>query len=247
MKRNGLLAIILARGGSKGIPRKNILSVAGKPLLAWTILAAQAAEKIDRVVVSTEDKEITQVARGYGAEVPFIRPQELAEDDTPDLPVFMHILEKLKEHEGYEPHLVVQLWATSPYRKPGDIDKAIELLESDPLADSVRSVTRAAQTPFKMWRRDKGKYLAPIMRSEFPELYEQNEPHSLPRQTLPEILTQTGYVNVVRTNVILSGSMYGKNIMPFFHDPETYTEVDSQKDFAHTEHVLRTTQGIPEI
>ena len=247
MGKNGTLALILARGGSKGVPRKNILEVAGKPLIAWTILAAKAAQKIDRVIVSTEDEEIAKVSKAYGAEVPFMRPSELAEDMTPDLPVFIHTLNELRVRESYEPPLVVQLWATSPYRKPEDIDTAIQLLEADPKADSVRSVTIASQTPFKMWRRDKDAYLSPIMRSEFPELYEKNEPHALPRQMLPEILTQTGYVNVVRADVILSGSMYGKHVLPFYHDPDTYTEVDSPKDLTHTEHVLRTAQGAPRV
>ncbi len=242
METKKILAIILARGGSKSIPKKNIISVAGKPLIAWTIESARESKKIQRVVVSTDTEEIAAVARDYGADVPFLRPAELAEDHTPDLPAFQHALAWLKEHEHYEPDIVVQLWATSPYRRAGDIDRAIMLLENDSKADSVRSVTQPSQPPFKMWRRDTGPYLSPIMQKEFPEAYIGQEPHSLPRQVLPDVVVQTGYINVIRPRVILSGSMYGTNVIPFYHDPDTYTEVDSYKDLAHTEFVLKKTR-----
>lgn len=243
METEKVLALILARGGSRSIPKKNIHPVAGKPLIAWVIEAARASEKITRIIVSTDSEEIARVAREAGAEVPFVRPAGLAEDDTPDLPVFQHTLSWLKSHEDYEPDIVIQLWATSPYHKKGDIDAAISLLEENKDADSVRSVTRPPLPPFKMWRRDAGKFLLPIMKKEFPEAYRDGaEPHSMPRQSLPETLAQTGYVNVIRPHVIMEGSMYGKNILPFYHDPETYTEVDSYKDLAHTEYVLTHAQ-----
>lgn len=236
MRRNGIVAIILARGGSKGVPMKNILSVAGKPLIAWTIEAARASKRISRIIVSTDSEEIATVAKEYGTEV-LKRPSALAQDSVPDLPAFQHVLASLKA-EDYEPNLVVQLWATSPYRKAGDIDAAIALLEADEQADSVRSVTTPSQTPFKMWRRE-GRYLSPILQREFPDAYAGKEPHSMPRQTLPETLVQTGYVNVVRPHVILNGSMYGARVLPFFHPADTYTELDSYKDLAHTEYVLK--------
>jgi CMP-N-acetylneuraminic acid synthetase len=235
-----VLALIPARGGSKGIPRKNIYKMVGKPLVAWTIESARNAKLIDRVIVSTDDEEIAEVARKFGAETPFMRPKELAEDDTPDLPVFQHALKWLKENEGYEPDVVVQLWATSPYREAKHIDEAVELLlKSGKSADSVRSVTHPSQTPFKMWRRDDGAHLKPILEKTYPDTYKDREPHAQPRQLLPEVLVQTGYVSVIWPEIIKKGSMHGRNIIPFFHDPELYTEFDSQKDIAHTEHVLR--------
>ncbi|KKW19675.1 MAG: hypothetical protein UY63_C0008G0035 [Parcubacteria group bacterium GW2011_GWA2_51_10] len=191
-----------------------------------------------QAVVTRTGHSAAAVAKQFGAEVPFMRPSELAKDETPDLPVFQHALQWLKENERYEPDIVVQLWATSPYRKAGDIDKAIALLSENDDADSVRSVTVPALTPFKMWRRDKGKFLTPLLQKEFPEIYERLEPHSMPRQILPDVVAQTGYVNVIRPNVILHGSMYGSRVLPFYHDPETYTEVDTLKDLAHTEHML---------
>jgi N-acylneuraminate cytidylyltransferase len=233
-----ILAIIPARGGSKTIPRKNILPILGKPLIGYSIEAAKNAVLVTRAIVSTDDDEIASVARQFGAEV-LKRPAELSEDSVPDLPVFEHALSLLKESEGYEPSIVVHLWPTSPYRKDGDIDAAIQLLIEDPEADSVRSVTMPSQTPFKMWRRDKGVYLAPILKKEYPELYERSEPHTLPRQTLPEIVVQTGYVAAMRSSTITEKhSMSGTTIIPFFHDPDTYTELDSLKDLSHTEYVL---------
>lgn len=235
-----ILAIIPARGGSKSIPKKNIYPILGKPMIAYSIESALKSKYISRIVVTTDAEDIATIAKEYGAEVPFMRPKELAEDHTPDLPVFQHTLTWLKENEGYTPDIVVHLWPTSPYRKKGDIDKAIDILMKNPDADCVRSVTIPAETPFKMWRRDKGQYLAPLLKKEYAGYYLHNkEPHALPRQILPETVMQTGYLSVIRPCVILmQNSMQGKKIIPFFHDPETYTEADSYKDLKHTEYIL---------
>ena len=114
--RAKVLVIVPARGGSKSIPRKNIRRFAGHPLLAYSIAAGRQAESVGRVLVSTDDAEIVEVARRFGAEAPFLRPAELAGDDTPDLPVFEHALEWLRREEGYQPEVVVQLRPTSPVR-----------------------------------------------------------------------------------------------------------------------------------
>jgi len=137
-----ILALIPARGGSKGVPRKNIKPFCGKPLIAWTIEEAKKSAHITRIVVSTDDEEIAQVAKEYGADVPFMRPREIARDDTPDLPVFMHALRTLAQ-ERYEPRLVVHLRATGPLRVASDIDRGIALMLAHPEADSVRAVTKA--------------------------------------------------------------------------------------------------------
>ncbi len=239
-----ILAIIPARGGSKSIPRKNILPVLGKPLVSYSIESALRADRITRTIVSTDDDEIARVARSAGAEVPFIRPKDIAGETTPDLPVFQHALSWLEEHERYSPDLVVHLWPTSPYRRDGDIDLAIELLEKNPDATCVRSVTIPSQTPFKMWRRDQGVYLSPILVHDYPDEYHGGKrPYEQPRQSLSEVVVQTGYVAVIRPQTILTGSMMGDRILPYFHEPESYTELDSLKDLAHTEHVLRMHLG----
>lgn len=147
-----VLAIIPARGGSKSIPRKNIRPFAGHPLIAYSIAAGLAAETVNRVVVSTDDEQIAAISRRYGAETPFMRPEEFSQDDTPDLPVFQHALRWLRENEGYRPEMIVQLRPTSPLRRVRHIDQAVHRLLDRPEANAVRTVCVPFQNPFKMWQ-----------------------------------------------------------------------------------------------
>ncbi|MBI1855503.1 MAG: acylneuraminate cytidylyltransferase family protein, partial [Chloroflexi bacterium] len=123
-----ILALIPARGGSKGIPRKNIRSFAGYPLIAWSIAAAKQSGLVTRIIVSTDDDEIAAVAREWGAETPFMRPTELAQDKTLDLPVFEHALKWLAENENYKPDVLIQLRPTSPIRPRDLVDDAVRIL-----------------------------------------------------------------------------------------------------------------------
>lgn len=136
-----ILAIIPARGGSKSIPRKNVLSLHGKPLIAWPIELAKSVEKIGRVVVTSDDDEIMSVASQCGAEVPFKRPMELSADDTPTLPVLRHCIAYLKEKEGYEPDIVLLLYATSPFLKKKRVEEALSYF-NDSRCNTVVSVTK---------------------------------------------------------------------------------------------------------
>ena len=128
VNRPEVLAIVQARGGSKGLPRKNLRLLRGHPLVAYSIASGLAARSITRVIMSTDDEEIAEVARQYGAEVPFMRPAELADDDTPDFPLFEHALAWLAEHEDYRPETVVQLRPTTPLRPRGMLDEAVRHL-----------------------------------------------------------------------------------------------------------------------
>lgn len=225
-----VLCLILARGGSKGIPRKNIRLLAGKPLIAYSIECAHDSALIRRVIVSTDDEEIAEVARQYGAEVPFMRPKELAEDLTPDLPVFQHALRWLKEEEGTMPDLVVDLRPTGPLRRTGTVDRAIRLILEHPEADSLRSVRWPSQTPYKMWRVSSEGYLEPLVSLDGFE-----EPYNMPRQILPEIFWQNGYIDVVRPRVILEENrMSGRKILPFVVE-EDYIEIDYEENFQKAE------------
>jgi CMP-N,N'-diacetyllegionaminic acid synthase len=145
------LALVVARGGSKSIPRKNLAPLAGKPLIAWTIEAALQCRVPLRVVVSTEDEEIARAATSFGAAIPFVRPAELAEDKTPTMPVVMHALECLEVDSGYVPERVLLLQPTSPLRTADDIDAAVELADKHD-ALSVVSVSRSYQHPHLMKR-----------------------------------------------------------------------------------------------
>ena len=141
---------------------------------------------------------------------PFIRPSELAQDLSPDIDVFRHVLEWLRDHESYVPDLVVHLRPTGPVRRVELIDEAIEAMLSHPEAHSLRSVTRPLQTPYKMWRIEDG-YLRPLL-----EVDNVKEPHCMPRQCLPQVYWQNGYVDIVRSRVILElGMMCGYKILPF--------------------------------
>lgn len=233
MKQPEVLALIPARGGSKSIPRKNLLRLAGVPLIGHAVAHARSSARITRIVVSTDDPEIADVARAAGAEVPFMRPSEYAQDDSPDLDVFRHALNWLRDHEGYACACVAHLRPTNPIRLGSRIDEAIDALLSDPDADSLRSVSVPPITPYKMWRRAAG-YMEPV--AALPGVA---EPHSQARQSLPEIYWQNGYVDVVRPHVILElGLMAGRRVIPFvMHEP--MHELDYPEAIAAAEAALR--------
>jgi len=162
MARPEILAIVPARGGSKSIPRKNLIPVGGKPLIVYSIEQARTSRLVTRTIVSTDDPEIADVARAYGGEVPFLRPAEYAQDMSPDIDVFRHALQWLLDHEGYRPELVVHLRPTGPVRRVELIDQAIALMLEHAEADALRSVSVPVQTPYKMWRIEDG-YLRPLV------------------------------------------------------------------------------------
>lgn len=210
MKQPDVMALIPARGGSKSVPRKNLLPVAGKPLIAYSIMHAQACPSITRIVVSTDDDEIAEVAKSFGAEVPFRRPAEAASDTATDFQVFQHALEWLAHHQRYVPELVVHLRPTGPVRETALIERAVQLMLQNPEADALRSVGPAEQTPYKMWRIE-GSYLRPLI-----ELPGFKEAHSMPRQKLPVAYWQNGYVDIVRPRTINElHSMVGQVVLPF--------------------------------
>jgi CMP-N,N'-diacetyllegionaminic acid synthase len=236
-----VLALIPARGGSKGLPRKNVLPLAGKPLIAYSILQAQQSRHISRVIVSTDDAEIASVAREWGAEVPFVRPAEFAGDFSPDIDVFRHALRWLAENQGYEPDLVVHLRPTGPARLVERIDEAVELLAAHPECDAVRSVSPALQTPFKMWFITPQGYLDPVRRVDG-----MKDCQSIPRQRLPAVYWQNGYVDVIRPRAVLEkDSMWGDSALPLVVD-EPMLEIDYPEDVPAVEEALRRLeQGLP--
>jgi N-acylneuraminate cytidylyltransferase len=226
------LALIPARGGSKGIPRKNIKPFAGYPLIAWSIAAAKQSSLVTRIIVSTDDEEIAAVAREWGAETPFLRPAELAQDRTPDLPVFEHALQWLKDMEGYFPEIVVQLRPTSPIRPRNLVDDAVRILLAHPDADCVRGVVPSAQNPFKMWRFDHpDQPMKPLL-----HLDGVAEPYNAPRQSLPPTYWQTGHIDAIRVSSILhKHSLTGDVIYPLLIDPRYTVDIDNLSDWARYE------------
>ncbi len=235
MGKPDILALIPARGGSKGIPRKNIRPFAGHPLIAYSIAAGLQAATALRVVVTTDDEEIAEVARSCGAETPFLRPAELAQDRTTDLPVFQHALNWLAEHEDYRPQVVVHLRPTTPIRPPDLVDRSVALLLAHPEADSVRGITPVHQTPFKMWLMDgEDKPLRPV--TSLPGI---DEPYNSPRQILPAAYTHTGLIDTIRPETILGlNSMSGRVILPILFDPIYDADLDTPQDWKRAEQRL---------
>jgi CMP-N,N'-diacetyllegionaminic acid synthase len=234
--RQEVLAIIPARGGSKGLPRKNVLPLAGHPLIAYSIQAALHSTLITRVIVSSDDEEILTISRDYGADVPFVRPATLALDDSTDYEVFTHALDWLKNHEGYIPDLVVQLRPTSPVRTVEIIDHCIARLQQSD-ADSLRIVTPSPVTPYKMWRlEDENQPMIPLL-----TLPGMEEPFNQPRQKLPTIYWQIGFLDVIRTRTITKlKSMSGANILPCIVGSEFAVDIDDLGSFEKAAAVMNS-------
>src|SRR5262249_19172853 len=179
--------------------------------------------RVDRVIVSTDDEEIADVARAWGADVPFLRPAALADDHTPDLPVFEHALAWLESHGGGVPEIVVQLRPTSPLRPPDCVDAAIAPLRRDDTIDSVRGVIHATQKPYKRWRPQPHGIITPVVAAEMAEAYNR------PRQKLPAAYWQTGHVDAVRTRVIRGqASMSGSRIRALVVDAAYACDIDTE-------------------
>ncbi len=229
-----ILALIPARGGSKSLPRKNIRPLAGYPLIAYSISAARQSRLVTRTIVSTEDEQIALIAREFGAETPFLRPVELAQDNTTDYPVFAHALKWLGENEHYQPDIVVQLRPTSPLRPPDCIDRGVQTLLDHPQADSVRGIIPASQNPYKMWQVNDQGQMTPLL-----TLDGVAEPYNAPRQELPQTYWQTGHIDAVRVSTILEKhSLSGDVILPLFLDPRYAIDIDTVRDWQRAEWLI---------
>ena len=234
-----ILAIIPARGGSKKIPGKNIKPLLGKPLIGYAIEEAHKSEHITRTIVTTDDEEIASVARDFGAQVPFMRPRELALDHVTDLPVFQHALRWLADQEDYHPDMVVHLRPTAPLRRVAHIDAGISLLLASPEVDTVRSVTGTDAHPLKMWAIEDGM-LTPFIPTD---VYGIKEAYNQPRQQLPDAYIQNGSVDVIRPHIILEhDSMTGQRIKAFVMDEMDSVNVDGPLDWALAEILMQQRQ-----
>ncbi len=224
LKLGRIVAVIPARGGSKGIKDKNIRDLNGHPLIAYSVAAALECPLVDRVICSTDSEQIAAVAKKYGAEVPFMRPSELAQDDSRDYEVFEHVIHWLKENENYTPNIMVQLRPTSPLRETGVLEKAIETLIATPEADSVRSVSIPDVTPYKMWCETDSGELKPLL-----QLDGTDEPFNAPRQSLPVVYAQTGTYDLFKVSSFIEyRSMTGKSIYPIIMERANWVDIDDE-------------------
>lgn len=230
------LAIIPARGGSKGLPGKNLRPLAGKPLIAWSIEAARGAASIGRVVVSTDDEAIAEVARRHGAEVPFLRPAELALDDTPTLPVLQDTIRRLGE-AGYRPDAVVTLQPTSPLRTARHIDEATALFMANPEADSLVSCVEIPHVyhPRSVMRLDGQGYLRPFLDGPMPNRRQAKEP----------VFARNGAAIYVTRLDCLSRFIFGGNLLPYMMSVEDSIDIDDAGDLHAAEKVIARRLGDP--
>ncbi|MBC8332838.1 MAG: acylneuraminate cytidylyltransferase family protein [Anaerolineae bacterium] len=225
-----ILGIIPARGGSKAIPHKNIISLAGKPLLAYTCEAALASRSLTRVVLNTDDPEIAAVGCASGVDAPFMRPPHLADDDTPMLPVLQHTLDWLAAEQDFHVDILVLLQPTSPLRRAEHIDAAVELLLSEG-ADTVVSVVAVPHhfNPVSLMQLDAQGYLTPFMPGEM----------ILRRQDKPRVYARNGpAVLAVRRATLELGQLYGAKTLPYEMEPAASVDIDSPEDLAFTEFLL---------
>lgn len=230
-----VLAIIPARSGSKSVKHKNIRKINGKPMMAYSIEHALKSKYIQRVIVSTDSEEYAEIARKYGAETPFIRPEEYAQDMSLDIDVFEHALQYLKTEEGYEPDIVVQLRPTYPIRDIHDIDKMVEMMIKNDEIDSIRCIAPAKEVPYKMWLKGDSQKILPLM-TDIKECY------NMPRQQLPKVYYQNACIDVIRASVITEQhSMSGKHIVGY-EMKENY-DIDTEEEFARAEEFIKITSG----
>jgi CMP-N,N'-diacetyllegionaminic acid synthase len=226
-----VLGIVTARSGSKGIPHKNIAPLLGKPLLAYTALAACSAKRLTRVVLSTDDEEIAGIGREWGLEIPFLRPPELARDDTPTIPVLQDVVRRL-EAGGERYDAILTLQPTNPMRRAEDIDGAIALMEQTG-ADSVISfVDVGEKQPARMkWIEEDGQVQDP----PFAEAFEGQ-----PRQQLRKLYLREGSIYLTRRDVLMDqGSLKGKDCRAWIVSEERACNIDTPFDLFLAEQLMR--------
>ena len=223
-----IVAIIPARGGSKGVPDKNIRLLEGKPLIAYSIAAADKSKLINRTIVSTDSKLYSNLAKKYGAEVPFLRPVELAQDSSTDYDFVKHLLDWLEDNEGSVPDILIHLRPTTPLRDPEIIDNAIEILINNIEATSLRSAHEMPETAYKQFELENGYY-----KTIFSGLFELDNANQS-RQSYPKTYSPNGYVDVLRTSFILDNNLlHGNRVMGFVTN--VTTEIDTIEDFEFIE------------
>ena len=230
---NKIVGIIPARGGSKGVPKKNIKLLGCYPLIAYSIIASKLSSNIERTIISTDSQEIADIALFYGAEVPFLRPAEIAQDNSTDLEFFKHAIDWFREKESIVPNFLVQLRATTPLRIPSEIDRSIAFLKEHQEASSLRSAHELPEPPQKMFQIDeKGFFKGFFPNNTRPEY------SNLPRQLFPKAYHPNGYVDIIKTDFVQkTNSLHGSNILAFV--TSLTVEVDRPEDFEYLEYQLK--------
>jgi N-acylneuraminate cytidylyltransferase/CMP-N,N'-diacetyllegionaminic acid synthase len=237
-----VMGIVGIRSGSKGVPDKNVRPLAGKPLVGWILETAKKSKYINRLVVSTDSERYADIARSYGAEVPVLRPPELATDAAPEFLYVKHMLDWLKEHEGYEPDIVVRMMATVPLQASVDLDRVIEELINDISVDSAVVIAEARQHPMKALKlvddenggkklvtyfSDSGREVTPLGRQRYEKAYFRANVIAFRTRVAGDTESLTG--DLVRYHVI---------------PQERAIDIDNETDFLMAELLLKQMKGM---
>lgn len=228
-----VLAIIPARGGSKGVPRKNIKALNGKPLIAYTIEAAKSSKYIDKIIVSTEDEEIKDISLKFGAEIPFFRPEELATDKSPSIDAILYTINRLKEEHNYLPDYVCLLQCTSPLRNGNHIDEAFLKLKETNM-DAIVSVCEAEVNP----------YWSNVFKGNKLEYFLEAGKNLTRRQDLPEVYRMNGAIYIVKTEVLLEKHTFEpENTTGYIMGNIESIDIDNEIDFIIAELLIKNNKG----
>ncbi len=230
-KNKTFLAIIPARGGSKGLPKKNIKELCGKPLIAWSIEAGLKSKYLDEVMVTTDSQEIADISNQYGANVPFLRPDELASDTATSFDAIKHTLDYYNNEQNKEFDYIVLLEPTSPLREPSDIDRAIEIL-FDSGADSIVGICKTEdQNPSFLVTKDMENFICG---------YENKEMKVLRRQDIKDVYFFEGTIYISKTNILLSKkTFYHENTIGYEVPKYKSLEIDDIDDFVMVEAIMK--------
>lgn len=229
-KNKKILAVITARGGSKGIPRKNIKEMNGKPLIAYTLLVAQQSKYLTRVIVSTDDEEIAQMSREYGGDVPFLRPEEFARDNSTSLSVIQHALRWLKENAGEEYDYGMLLPPTAPLRLSEDVDNVIQKIV-DTGADSVMSMMKLTDFSLKKLKKIENDQILPMLFDEGTDISFRNDSEP--------IYKRNASIYITKTECLLQGDLFGKISRPYIMPQERSVDINEPIDFIIAESLLK--------
>jgi len=221
------IAIIPARSGSKSLVDKNIKELSGHPLMAYSISAAKLSKKIDRVIVSTNSQEYADIARQYGAEVPFIRPDECSTDIATDKDFLTHAMRWIEKNDSSVPEYWVHLRPTTPLRSVSIVDRAIDKIMQDKSATSLRSGHKAPESPLKWFIKKEGYFKGLI----------NDEQYNLPKEVFEQVYIPDGFVDIIKYSFIMNGEKIHGDKMIGFESP-VCTEVDSMEEFEYTQYQL---------
>lgn len=230
-----ILVLIPARSGSKGIPNKNIKDFCGKPLLAWSIEQASKSKYKDdmRIILSTDSIEYANIGHQYGAEVPFIRPKILSQDNSLDIDFIKHAVDYLKEWEQYNPDIILQLRPTQPCRKVEDIDKCLDIfINNRDEYDSLRTLIESPKSPYKIYQINDDNILEPVIKLDGVDSF------NMCRQDLPKCYLHNGYIDILNSNILSRSTISGTKIYPYIMNNDNFIDIDTAIDWENAEKVF---------